>query len=74
MHIYNKSFFYLFLLLGISCSAPKQEKSIPNQTEQEKKLESPKKTILFFGNSLTAGYGIDLEDSFVGLIADTRRQ
>jgi acyl-CoA thioesterase-1 len=70
MHIYNKSFFYLFLLIGISCSSPKQEKSIPNQTEQEKKLESPKKTILFFGNSLTAGYGIDLEDSFVGLIAD----
>ena len=69
MNIYYKSIFYLFFLVGISCSSPKQEKSIPSPTEQEKHLEMPKKVVLFFGNSLTAGYGIELEDSFVGLVA-----
>ena len=47
-----------------------------NSTPEKKKTETgkqvvevePKKTILFFGNSLTAGYGIDPEESFAGRI------
>jgi acyl-CoA thioesterase-1 len=37
--------------------------SAQNELQQE-----DKKTILFFGNSLTAGYGIDQEDAFAGLV------
>ncbi|MDN3669421.1 arylesterase [Echinicola jeungdonensis] len=33
-----------------------------------KKKTSSQKTILFFGNSITAGFGIDKEKAFVGLI------
>jgi len=69
MNVLNKSIFYLLLLIGISCSSPKEEKSIQRQTEEEKQVEIPKKLIIFFGNSLTAGYGIELEESFVGLVA-----
>ncbi|RPA70474.1 arylesterase [Cyclobacteriaceae bacterium YHN15] len=69
MNINLKSIFYLFFLIGISCSGPKQEKSIPSPAEQKDQMEIPKKLVLFFGNSLTAGYGIDLEDSFVGLVS-----
>jgi acyl-CoA thioesterase-1 len=69
MNVFNKSIFYLLFLFGISCSSPKEERSIQPQTEEEKQVEIPKKLILFFGNSLTAGYGIELEESFVGLVA-----
>lgn len=37
-------------------------------TEQENKKEK-KKTILFLGDSLSAGYGVDEEESFPGLIS-----
>jgi acyl-CoA thioesterase-1 len=61
----------LLILLGISsflsaCS------SNPEKTQAEKGEQAAestaKKTILFFGNSLTAGYGIDPEESFAGRI------
>ena len=49
-----------------SCSTPSEKKEVK---EGEQTAESPsKKTILFFGNSLTAGYGIDPEESFAGRI------
>lgn len=74
MTITQKGFwpYILFLLLGvilISCSGEnsKSEQSTaeaPNSSE----AKSDKKTILFFGNSLTAGYGIDQDDAFAGLI------
>lgn len=62
------------ILLGIasfSCSESKKEAN--QETAQTSQTESPKedkKTILFFGNSLTAGYGIDQDDSFSGLVQD----
>jgi len=61
----------LVILLGIisflsACS------SNPEKTQAEKGEQAAestaKKTILFFGNSLTAGYGIDPEESFAGRI------
>jgi acyl-CoA thioesterase-1 len=61
----------LLILLGIisflsACS------SNPEKTQAEKGEQAAestaKKTILFFGNSLTAGYGIDPEESFAGRI------
>lgn len=59
------------LLFGItsflsSCGS-KQEKKETAATEQAADATT-KKTILFFGNSLTAGYGIDPEESFAGRI------
>lgn len=44
-----------------------QEKKETAATEQAADATT-KKTILFFGNSLTAGYGIDPEESFAGRI------
>lgn len=67
-------FFFSFLLI-ISCqnSTPKQasEQEITQTavTEKAKPAESNKKRIVFFGNSLSAAYGLDnKKDGFVGLI------
>jgi len=43
---------------------------IAESTEMSSKIESKKKTILFFGDSLTAGYGLDEDESFPALIQD----
>jgi acyl-CoA thioesterase-1 len=52
----------------ISCSSEKKEKS-KSQVEESKAstVQSDQKIILFYGNSLTAGYGIDADDAFPGL-------
>lgn len=49
-----------------SCSASTEKK----QAEEGNQVvdSTANKTILFFGNSLTAGYGIDPEESFAGRI------
>ena len=63
-----KSFFIIaiisFLYSCGSSSNKKQENTEVTDTQTEQKDQ---KTILFFGNSLTAGYGIDSEDAFAGL-------
>ena len=61
----------LVLLLGIisflsSCGSSSEKKEAV--TGEQAAEASIKKTILFFGNSLTAGYGIDPEESFAGRI------
>lgn len=62
------SLLLLFGLALVSCSGEKKES---NQTEAESieasESKTEAKTILFFGNSLTAAYGIDPEDGFAGL-------
>lgn len=63
-------------LLLLACSGEKKESSetrkdsIGNPAEEQvSSAAAPKKTILFFGNSLTAGYGLDdPSQSFSGLI------
>jgi acyl-CoA thioesterase-1 len=64
----NFSFYILFLLAVwlTSCSASTEKK----QAEEGNQVvaTTANKTILFFGNSLTAGYGIDPEESFAGRI------
>ncbi len=62
------SFFLLLMLAAwlTSCSASTEKKIAEAGTQV---VDSTKiKTILFFGNSLTAGYGIDPEESFAGRI------
>jgi acyl-CoA thioesterase-1 len=64
----------LILLLSISslclisCNSEKKELA-NNQVEitDPSTVQADQKIILFFGNSLTAGYGIDQEDAFAGL-------
>jgi acyl-CoA thioesterase-1 len=61
----------LVILLGISsflsACGSNPEKTQAENGEQAAE-STAKKTILFFGNSLTAGYGIDPEESFAGRI------
>jgi acyl-CoA thioesterase-1 len=64
----NFSFYILFLLAAwlTSCSASTEKKQAEEGTQVV--ATTANKTILFFGNSLTAGYGIDPEESFAGRI------
>src|SRR5690242_13287237 len=69
----NVSTFILCMMLLFSCG--EKNKTTNNQLAPAKK-EAPStsaktKTILFFGNSLTAGYGLDdISESFPSLIQD----
>ncbi len=66
--LFSYSFLLLLAVLVISCSEQKTETAKEQHTTQEAaKVKSDEKIILFFGNSLTAAYGIDPEDGFAGL-------
>jgi acyl-CoA thioesterase-1 len=61
------SVFLSILVILAGCGTSSESKK-QNPTDIEKtKVNTAQKTILFFGNSLTAGYGIEQEDSFAGL-------
>ncbi|UXP33146.1 arylesterase [Reichenbachiella agarivorans] len=59
------------LVLGISCTS-KTENTTETQTPVEERSEelTNQKTILFFGNSITAGYQLDLTEAFPALIQE----
>lgn len=60
----------LFLLMGCT-SASKNEEQISELKEEEVKKEPVKKrVILFFGDSITAGYQLDIEDAFPAIIQE----
>ena len=69
-------FRYFFLLLFFfSCGdAGQKETSVQNSRSAEvpatKVVENGTKVILFYGDSLTAGYGIKLEEAFPALIQE----
>ncbi|WP_089237454.1 arylesterase [Belliella buryatensis] len=60
----------LSFLVFSSCSSPSHE-AVENERTEENTPEktASKALILFFGNSLTAGYGLEEEESFPGLVA-----
>ena len=62
----------LMILLGISCTKEQSSSGNTNSTfkqdQSAKLVEDPSEVILFFGNSLTAGYGVNPEDAFPYLI------
>jgi acyl-CoA thioesterase-1 len=64
----NFSFYFAFLLAAwlTSCNASTEKKQAEEGTQVV--ATTANKAILFFGNSLTAGYGIDPEESFAGRI------
>lgn len=70
--IYNKIIiFYLFTLLIMGCSGNNSSvEENQTSTSQEIEIAEDRPVVLFFGNSLTAGYGLDEEDAFPALIQD----
>lgn len=59
----------LFLLTFFSCGQKTAETgSTAVEQEEKSPVNEEKKTILFFGNSLTAGYGLEPEEGFTGII------
>lgn len=69
IHTISKFTFLLFFT-GIlaSCSSSSENKEAETrETTDQQTHAAAQKTILFFGNSLTAGYGIEQDDAFSGL-------
>ncbi len=52
------------------CDKPKKEVKNVEANEAEKFMVEAKKTIVFFGNSITAGYQLDLSEAFPALIQE----
>ncbi len=70
----RKTLQLFFLLAIVSCNNNNGNK-VAAETQQVSKditalAPSKKKTILFFGNSLTAGYGVDPSEAYPALIQD----
>lgn len=68
----NRLFPFVFLLIFglaiVSCGEKKTETAQTEAvSEKTPETKSDERIILFFGNSLTAAYGIDPEDGFAGL-------
>ena len=72
MHSLLKFRYFLLFLCCLNCKeAPKSNSPEVEDSSSESVKESSNngnKTILFFGDSLTAGYGIELEEAFPALI------
>jgi acyl-CoA thioesterase I len=65
------TFLPLFLIALFSACTSKNSENTKNsnvQTINNSQRENDSKTILFFGNSLTAGYGVGLENAFPAVI------
>ena len=65
--------YFSMLTLYVACGAEPENKTIVepavNTTNETEPTITSKKTIMFFGDSLTAGYGLDaIEDAFPNLI------
>lgn len=66
--IYINLFFLVLMILSESCNNESKSDKAFEQQQTTTASEEPK-TILFFGNSLTAGYGLeDPEDAFPNVI------
>lgn len=69
--ISSKTLIFVFLIGSLSlfsCNSEKKESAQGTaETVDSSDVQANQKIILFYGNSLTAGYGIDSEDAFAGL-------
>ncbi len=73
MHDLLKFRYFFLLLFLISCGDTKKKAKETTESDgnSETELVAPEsfnKVILFFGDSLTAGYGLELEEAFPALI------
>jgi acyl-CoA thioesterase-1 len=71
MSLSRSSPFLLISLLALAilsaCGSSTDQQKTEAVKADSSEAETDQKTILFFGNSLTAAYGIDQEDGFAGL-------
>ena len=74
----NKTFFFTcfcLLVIMLSCNNNKSSNTITREQETKKAAPADSsvktKTIIFFGNSLTAGYGVDPSEAYPALIQNT---
>lgn len=74
MSLYRTTPFLLISLVALSilsaCGSSTTEKESELAQKDSITVDNTPNTLLFFGNSLTAGYGIDQEDAFAGLTQD----
>lgn len=71
MKITSNHLFAIFFLFIIACNSNTKQKEKTSKDPIEEKATTKKKqknNIIFFGNSLTAGYGVEAEQAFAGLI------
>ena len=70
----RSAYFWLILFFAIVSCNNNSKDSVPQKQEDAKSnpvdSSTQKKTILFFGNSLTAGYGVDPSEAYPALIQD----
>src|SRR3954465_8074801 len=68
----NKAFLFISLIFitafMVACKDNEKKEIKTPVAENEKNARKGSKTILFFGNSLTAGYGLEPTQSFPSLI------
>ena len=66
--------FFLVVLFFFGCqqkrNQPVDDIPIENSLPEQATVSTNKKTIVFFGNSITAGYQLDLSEAFPALIAE----
>ena len=66
-----KNISIIFLTLFLSCQSQPQNQLTEIETEpKSEKKASTKKSIVFFGDSITAGYRLDLSEAFPALIGE----
>lgn len=58
------------LLIGCQSQPEKNSQQAKEEAPSETAAKENAKTILFFGNSLTAGYGLDISEAFPALIQE----
>ncbi|WMN07825.1 arylesterase [Marivirga arenosa] len=70
MRFYINVLLFSFLLAVASCGSnnEKKKEKVENEVSQKEPEKVEKQNnIIFFGNSLTAGYGVESEEAFAGL-------
>ncbi|MGJ3233374.1 arylesterase [Marivirga sp.] len=71
MKIYFNSFIALTFILLTACGTNNKQAEKKSEKEERSEVVEKKEerdNIIFFGNSLTAGYGVEAEEAFPGLI------
>ena len=65
-----KSVWVYLLILVMACQPPAEQKTKTASTLEQKNEENKQPIILFFGNSITAGYGLSVEQAFPAILQD----
>lgn len=65
--VFKSLIIFSVISLLYACGSSENKNQETEEAPQDQTEQKAQKTILFFGNSLTAGYGIDPEDAFAGL-------